>query len=144
MPGTPQPISQLPAAGSAGTSDILPIVQSGTTKKATIAQILANVPVVSGGGAAESQAIGAAIEKKGTALLVAADGSAPTVVPFGAVFPTAIDNIQLTIRSTTSATLKILCPRPDGAAPTTAAISIQVFGGDAASTASVDWLVKGH
>ncbi len=257
MPETPQPISQLPAASSAGTTDILPIVQSGTTYRATVAQLVvatnipalpaskitsgqlalaqggthadlsatggasnvlkqttvggnisvaqlafsdlsgsasaaqlpnpstttlggveayvavsnqfltsittAGVPVSAqpaftnisgsasaaqggavGGGAAESQTIGAAIEKKGTALLVAADGSAATVVTFAAAFPIAIDDIQLTVRSTTSATLKILSARPDGAAPTAAAISIQVFGGDAASTASVDWLVKGH
>jgi len=164
-------IASLSAAGSVSGSDLVVISQGGVHKKATVTQVasgegavtsvtgtspiassggatpaisIAASAIVSGAAGAESLVIGSNVLKRGTKTAVAADGSAPSLVTYAVPFATSTDSIVLTIRSHTSATLKILAAYPNGAAPTAAAISIQVFGGDASSTCSVDWVVLGH
>jgi hypothetical protein len=115
-------------------------VNKGGTGQTTAAAALNALGVSA--GAVESQIIGSNTQKRGTATLVPADGSADVTVTFGLAFPTAIDNIQLTIRSHTSVTLKSLCPTPN--TELVGSFKIHIDGGDAASTASVDWFVIGH
>jgi hypothetical protein len=134
--------ASLTAASVPATALATVTIAKGGTGQVTAAAALAALGVSA--GAAESQTIGSNVIKRGTLVSVPVDGSAPTPLAFGTAFPTAVDNIQLTVRSHTSATLKIIAVYPIGAAITTAGFDIEGFGGDASSTASVDWLVIGH
>lgn len=136
-------ISGLDAAGAVSGADLVPVSQSGVNKKVAVSSLLATSGSgVSGAAGAESLTIGNNILKKGTKTLVPADGASDSTVTFGVAFPTGIDNIQLTIRSCTSVTLKQFTPTPNTLAA--GSFKIHIDGGDASSTASVDWLVWGH
>ncbi len=131
-------------AGSIPSASLATVaITNGGTGQTTSSAAL-NALGVTAGGSAESQTIGSTIVKRGTTTAIDATGVTPTAVAFGAAFTTAVDNIQLTVRSHTSSTLKILAAYPTGASITTAGFDISVFGGDGASTASVDWVVRGH
>lgn len=118
-------ISQLPAAASVGSGDILPLVQQNRTYSTTPAQIIA------------------ALRREGS-VTVPADGNSQAIT-FSSPFPNAVGSIRFGLENysgTDNAALS--CPRIVTGTKTTSGFTVIVGGGQSGSTVTLHYEASGN